>query len=112
MRKVGKQYNSLLVLVVLLIAILPLLFIRGEYKGADGKAEEMIGEIYPDYKPWFKPIFSPPSGEIQSLLFATQAAIGAGIIGYVIGLHKGRSQKDKNHVVASAARQTEKNEHK
>ena len=28
--------------------------------------------------------------------FASQAAMGAGVIGYVIGLYKGRSQSGKN----------------
>jgi cobalt/nickel transport protein len=33
-----------------------------------------------------------PSGEVESLLFVSQAAMGAGVIGYVIGLYKGRQQ--------------------
>ena len=30
-------------------------------------------------------LFEPASGEIESLLFASQAALGAGIVGYYIG---------------------------
>lgn len=97
MRQISKQQNTLLVLAVLLIAVFPLLFIQGEYEGADEEAEAMIGEIEPNYEPWFEPVFSLPSGEVESLLFASQAAIGAGIIGYVIGLYKGLSQKVKNN---------------
>jgi cobalt/nickel transport protein len=49
----------------------------------------------PGYKPWFKSFFEPASGEIESLLFASQAALGAGVVGYAIGLYKGRSQQRK-----------------
>jgi len=62
-----------------------------EYGGADG--EELISET--GYEPWFKPIWEPPSGEIESLLFATQAAIGAIIIGYFVGYEKGKRAKNR-----------------
>ena len=38
--------------------------------------------IVPDY---FEPLLEPASGEIASLLFALQAALGAGVIGYWLG---------------------------
>ena len=74
---------------------MPLIFVQGEYGGADGKAEEAITAIQPDYEPWFGGIYEPPSGEIESLLFVSQAAIGAGVIGYVIGLYRGRNSVKK-----------------
>ncbi len=89
------QGNWLIVLTVVILAILPLIFVQGEYGGSDGEAEEVIAEIQPDYEPWFGAVFEPPSGEIESLLFVSQAAIGAGIIGYVIGLYKGRKSTKK-----------------
>lgn len=89
--------NWLLILAVIALAVTPLILIRGaEFAGADGQAEEVIGEIQPGYQPWFKPLFEPPSGEVESLLFSSQAALGAGIIGYAIGLYKGRSQQQRN----------------
>ncbi|OCQ97104.1 cobalt ABC transporter substrate-binding protein CbiN [Nostoc sp. MBR 210] len=89
--------NWLLILAVLALAVAPLIFVRNaEFGGADGKAQEAISEIQPEYKPWFKSIFEPASGEIASLLFASQAAMGAGVIGYAIGLYKGRSQQQKH----------------
>jgi cobalt/nickel transport protein len=91
----ANQGNWLIVLTVVALAILPLIFVQGEYGGADGEAEEAITEIQPDYEPWFGGIYEPPSGEIESLLFVSQAAIGAGIIGYVIGLYRGRSSVRK-----------------
>lgn len=88
--------NWLLILAVVALAVAPIIFLRGaEFGGADGEAEEAITEVKPDYKPWFTPVFEPPSGEIESLLFSSQAALGAGLIGYAIGLYRGRSEKQK-----------------
>jgi len=58
---------------------------RGDLGGADEKIEEVIKEISPNYRPVFKSIFEPPSGEIESLLFALQASAGAFVIGYFMG---------------------------
>ncbi len=87
------RQNWYLAIAVIALAVIPLIFVKGEYGGADGQAEEVIAEIQPTYEPWFQPFFEPPSGEIESLLFSSQAAIGAGVIGYAIGLYKGRNQK-------------------
>ena len=87
--------NWLLISAVVVLAVVPIIFVRGEFGGADGEAEKAITEVKPNYKPWFQPLFEPPSGEIESLLFSSQAALGAGIIGYAVGLYKGRSEKQK-----------------
>jgi cobalt/nickel transport protein len=60
-----------------------------EWIGSDEKAEEVIGDIAPNYEPWFSPVFEPPSGEIESLLFSLQAAIGSLLLGYFIGYYRG-----------------------
>ncbi|MCZ8522823.1 MULTISPECIES: energy-coupling factor ABC transporter substrate-binding protein [Paenibacillus] len=86
--------SLLLLTAVVLLAAAPLLFVQGEFGGADGAAEEMIGTLAPSYKPWFTPLMEPPA-ETESMLFALQAAAGAGFIGYVIGYFKGRSAKSK-----------------
>jgi cobalt/nickel transport protein len=86
--------NLILIAIVIALAVLPLFIARdAEFGGADGLAEEAIGEINTEYEPWFSPIFEPASGEIESLLFALQAAIGAGVIGYGLGYMKGKSNK-------------------
>ena len=41
------------------------------------------------YHPWFNSVWTPPSPEIESLLFALQAAFGAIIIGYFLGYYRG-----------------------
>ena len=46
--------NVLIILAVIILAILPLFIQKGaEFGGADGEAEEAIGEINSSYKPWF-----------------------------------------------------------
>jgi cobalt/nickel transport protein len=88
--------NWLLIVAVVVLAAFPLVIKKGaEFGGSDDKAEKAITEIHPDYKPWFKSLIELPSTEVESLLFATQAAIGAGVVGYVVGLYKGRSEAQK-----------------
>jgi len=90
--------NWLLVLAVITLAVAPLIFVRGaEFSGSDDQAEKAITEVKPGYQPWFKPLFEPPSGEIESLLFSSQAALGAGVVGYAIGLYRGRSQHQRDN---------------
>lgn len=85
--------NIILLVLVIALAVVPLITIKDAgFSGADGKAEEAISEINANYKPWFKPVWEPPSGEIESLLFSLQAAVGAGFIGYFIGLSKGKKK--------------------
>lgn len=89
--------NWVLILLFAAIVILPLAINqKAEYGGADGAAEAAIVESNPDYKPWFSSLWEPPSGEIESLLFALQASIGAGVIAYYVGLMKGRKQGASN----------------
>ncbi len=55
--------------------------------GADGGAAELIEAS--GYEPWTTPLWEPPSGEIESLFFSLQAAIGAVVIGYFFGYWRG-----------------------
>ncbi|MEG3055330.1 MAG: energy-coupling factor ABC transporter substrate-binding protein [Methanoculleus sp.] len=57
------------------------------WEGADDAAADLIEAS--GYEPWIDPLWEPPSGEIESLLFALQAAIGAITIGYVFGYWQG-----------------------
>ncbi len=85
-----KNSNWILILLVITLAVVPLFLANGaEFGGADGEAEAAITEIQPDYVPWFQPIMEPPSGEIESLLFALQAALGASFIAYYFGYKTG-----------------------
>ncbi len=97
------RQNLLIVLAVVLLGVMPLWVVKAPeagpdgqtvaiFLGADDKAKNAIGEIAPDYAPWFEPLFEPPSGEIASLLFALQAALGAGFIGYYVGAARMREK--------------------
>jgi cobalt/nickel transport protein len=70
-----------------------------EWGGADGQAEDVISHLTGGtYVPWFQSIYQPPSGEIESLLFALQAAIGSLIIGYFLGYYRAlaKAKEDKS----------------
>ena len=81
--------NMILIIIILIIGIVPLLMVKSEFGGSDDKGEDIIKEINPDYEPWANNLIELPGPETESLLFALQAAIGAGVIGYVLGYFKG-----------------------
>lgn len=90
-----KRKNLLLISFCALLIIGSLIIgAKGEFGGADDQIEGVISEVNKDYKPWFNHIWEPPSGEIESFLFAFQAAIGAGFVGYYIGTK--RNVKNNN----------------
>ncbi|WP_150081579.1 energy-coupling factor ABC transporter substrate-binding protein [Chlorobium limicola] len=83
--------HIVLIAIVVALAAAPLMSLKhAEFGGADGQAEEAITELHPEYKPWFAPFWEPPGGEVESLLFALQAALGAGVLGYGLGFLRGR----------------------
>jgi cobalt/nickel transport protein len=97
-----RTQNILLILGVVVLGLLPLWIVERPEAGPDGKvaifggaddqAKDLIGEINPEYQPWFESLIEPASGEIASMLFALQAAIGAGFIGYYIGVGRTREK--------------------
>ena len=90
--------NLLLIAIVVVLAIAPFVVAKnGSFKGADDQVKGVIAQIDPSYKPWFNSLWTPPSSEVESLLFAVQAALGAGFIGYFIGYSRGKSvRKEKS----------------
>lgn len=86
----------IIVLIILVVAPLSLYHGHGEDDGYFGGSDDAAGDIVEQsgYEPWFSSIWEPPSGEIESLIFAVQAAIGAIIIGYFFGYWRGTSKKD------------------
>lgn len=62
------------------------------FPGADAQAITMVEAT--GYEPWINSVFAP-GREVVSGLFALQAAIGAGVLFYVIGYFHGRSRTDR-----------------
>jgi len=88
--------NGLLLILVAILAFSPLYIARtAEFSGADSQASAAINTLNADYAPWFKPLWSPPSGEVESFLFALQAAIGSGFVFYYLGYAKGKHSASK-----------------
>lgn len=88
---------ELIVLAIVLIFAIQFIYMsattdagyEGTDKQAEGAAKEITGGTY---KPVAEPIWKPPSGEIESLLFGLQAAIGAGVLGYFLGYHRAKKR--------------------
>lgn len=99
-----KRYPNLLMMIaVIALVAIPLWMVQKPapgpdgkeveiFRGADDQAKDVIDKLAPGYQPWFSPLMEPPSGEIGSLLFALQAAMGAGFIGYYLGMSVSRAR--------------------
>lgn len=90
------RWATVLALVAVVVLVVgPLLLDRSgdsEFAGVDAEAVDEVRRIDPDHEPWATPLWSPPGTETESLLFALQAAVGAGAIGYIAGSLRTRSR--------------------
>ena len=93
MRLISRRARYLLLLGTIALVVVPLVFVKGNYSGSDDQASAAVAAAQPGFHPWFQPIWKPPSAEIESLLFAVQAAIGASVIGYVLGRIHGAAKE-------------------
>jgi cobalt/nickel transport protein len=93
--------HLLMLIGVVIIVFIPFLLYAGQgedqgyFTGADSSAGPVIAET--GYQPWFKPIWEPPSGEMESLFFALEAAIGALIIGYFLGYYTAKKRSNQKN---------------
>jgi cobalt/nickel transport protein len=83
-----------IVLTILVIFVAAFAYVSSsgnhEWEGADDQSANVINDLtHGSYHPWFNSVWTPPSPEIESLLFALQAAFGAFIIGYFLGYYRG-----------------------
>jgi cobalt/nickel transport protein len=94
----GRLVTALLVLGVVALFAVPLVLDRGrsDYAGTDSQATAVIEESDPGYTPWFSSLFAPSSPEVQSGLFALQAALGGGVLGYALGRLRGRRAAERS----------------
>lgn len=84
--------NIVLLIIVVVLIVVPFIFVKGEYGGSDDQGTEQIKKYDPSYKVWAHPVWTPPSSEIESLIFTVQGSLGTGIIAYVIGSAHGRKK--------------------
>lgn len=91
----ARSRNSILVnavLVAVILAVVGLCMLVGSGSGSSaepsfvGTDSAAVASIEASgYQPWFGQVFAPPSAEVESGLFALQAALGAGVFGYALG---------------------------
>jgi cobalt/nickel transport protein len=94
----NKSHNYLFLGIVLLLCFSPVIIFQGkEFKATDSKNNDAIEAVKPGYEPWFQPVIKPSGGEVETFLFAVQSAIGAGVTGYILGLYKGRTERENQH---------------
>ncbi|MBB0995441.1 energy-coupling factor ABC transporter substrate-binding protein [Dietzia sp. SLG510A3-3B2-2] len=106
----GAKHLSVWVLVGLVaaacaIAVVSLVYgagAGGEFEGADGQAEGTISEVSPGYEPWFEPLLPELPGEVESGVFALQAGIGGGIVGYGLGVLRTRNRQQRDQAKATS----------
>jgi cobalt/nickel transport protein len=101
--------TALLVLGVIALFALPLVIDGGsDYAGTDSQATKLIETSDPGYQPWFSSLFTPSSKEVESGLFALQAALGGGVLGYALGRLKGRRNAEKTAATTAAEPEPER----
>lgn len=90
--------TALLIGIVVLLMFTPFFIAKNAaFGGADIRAKDAIREIKPGFKPWFTPLWAPPSTEVETCFFSLQSALGAGFIGYCFGYLRGQKKARTTH---------------
>lgn len=91
----------LLLTIAALIAIIPFFALKGaEFGGSDDAGSKVVSQITgTEYEPWATPVMETwiggeIPGEVESLLFCLQTAIGAGVLFFFLGRFVERTKKE------------------
>jgi cobalt/nickel transport protein len=85
------QRNLLLGVLVVVLAAVPLVFVRGaEWKGADDQGMDAISQVDAGFTPWFNHVFDPGALGIERYMFGLQTLLGTCVVGGAIGWFVGR----------------------
>lgn len=109
MKKNSRLVTITLIALAVVIAAFPMFFHFGSsdseepFGGTDAGAETIVEEHDPGYEQWFHPLAGELPGEVESGLFALQAALGAGVLGFALGNYRGRNKRDKELLEAADA---------
>ena len=97
-----RKHAVTLALLVGIVAVLAVSFFLGGLRqdtaaeegfgGTDSQVTSMLEEG--GAEPWFHPIVELGSGELESGLFAAQAALGGIVLGYCVGRLQGRRRPE------------------
>ena len=81
-----KRRTAIMMLIIICLVSFPLVFQSKNVSRppSDDQGSEWI--LSTGYTPWVNPLWEPPNSDIESGLFALEAAVGAGIMGYVFGI--------------------------
>lgn len=90
-----------LLVAIAALAVFPMFFNFGDsdaeepFSGTDASAGALVEEQNPEYTPWFEPLIGELPGEVESGIFALQAGIGGGILGYALGFLRGKNRSPR-----------------
>ncbi|NHA67303.1 energy-coupling factor ABC transporter substrate-binding protein [Phycicoccus flavus] len=82
-----ERRSTVLLVLVALFVVVGCFLVAGnvDYGGTDSAATDAIAASDPGYEPWFTHLWAPRSKEVESGLFALQAALGGGVVGFALG---------------------------
>ena len=90
-----ERRTTIMLLIIITLIAYPLIF---ESKAVSVPSSDDQGPAWilsTGYVPWVHPIWTPPNSDIEAGLFALQAALGAGIMGYIFGIWHAQARMRK-----------------
>jgi cobalt/nickel transport protein len=95
-----ERRTTIMILIIIGLIAFPLIFESKQVSAPSSDDQGPAWILSTGYVPWIHSIWEPPNSDMEAGLFELQAAIGAGIIGYVFGIWHAQSrirkkEKDK-----------------